>query len=469
VKVTVERMPNSEAVLNVELEWQELEKASDNAYRQLVQKYNVPGFRRGRAPRTVLERLLGRETIYQEGLETLVNESYTQAMRDNQLVPLARPDVDIPPIVFGQPYRFKATVPVLSPVELGDYHALHFDLEVPEVTEAEVEEELKKIQDENAIWIPIERPVAIGDRITADLQVQVEDRTVSNLKDNEFDLVASREGLFAGMDEHIVGMSEGETREFTTTIPQDYLNQNLAGKEAHYQVTLQSARYKEVPALDDDLARTTGNYDSLDQLRASVRQRLEQRKRYEAVSALRDKAVDAVVEQAVVEIHPVLVDEKVTEMIDETRRMLGQQRLSLDFFLQVQQKTEQSYREELRPQALKQVKTDLVLEAVADQEGIMTSDAEIQEQLDLLAQGTGQRAARVAQLSAEQRRRILRYLRRDRTIKRLVELIAPEALTQANAAMAAEIGEPLAEGDEPTRETADSSADVAEPANSETR
>jgi trigger factor len=464
VKVTVERAPNSEAILNVELEWQELEKASDNAYRKLVQKYTVPGFRRGRAPRTVLERMLGREALYQEGLEELVSESYAQAIRDNQLIPLARPDVDTPPIVFGQPYRFRATVPVLSPVELGDYRALRFDLHVPEVTEAEVEEELKRIQDENAVWVPIERPVQLGDRVTADVLLQVEGRTISNLKDHEFDLVAGREGIFAGMDEQIVGMSEGETKEFSTTIPENYTNQALAGKEAHYRVTVKSARYKDVPALDDELAKTIGNYDSLEQLRASVRRRLEHRKRLEAINALRNQVIEAVVDQAAVEIHPILVDEEVADMINETKQLLEQQGLNLDLFLQIQRKTAQEYRKELEPQALKRVKTDLVLDAVAEREGITVSDAELQAQLDAYSKETGKKVLRVSQLGPDQRRRLVLHLRRNRVIQRLLELIAPAALMeiQASAAAEAEVGEPPAgEEEAPTGTT-----DMVQPANS---
>jgi len=465
VKVTVERTPNSEAILNVELEWQELEKASDSAYRKLVQKYNVPGFRRGHAPRTVLERMLGKETIYQEGLETLVTESYAQAVRENQLIPLTRPDVDIPPIVFGEPYRFKATVPILSPVELGDYRSLHITPDVPEVSDEEVEEALKKIQDENAIWVPVERAVQIGDRVTADVRLQVGDRTISNLTDNEFDLVANREGIFAGMDEQIVGMTEGETREFTTTIPEGYANQELAGQEAHYRVTIKSAKYKDVPALDDELARTIGNYDSLEQLRASVRQRLAEQKRHEALHALQDRVIEAVVDQASVEIHPVLVDEEVSDMIDETKRMLERQRLNFDFFLQIQKTTEEAYRKELEPQALKRVKTDLVLDAIAEKEGITVSDEEIQSWLDRYASARNQKPLRVSRLDADQRRRIVLHLRRDMVIRRLVELIAPEAFAELNAEAAAAASDLAAADNQANRTTEVSPADEAELAN----
>ncbi|MGZ3673960.1 MAG: trigger factor [Ktedonobacterales bacterium] len=421
MKVSVERTPESEAVLNVELDWVELEKASDKAYRKLAQQYNVPGFRKGHAPRSMLERMLGKEAIYQEGLEDLIETSYRDAVREHDLKPISRPSLDAPPIEIGQPYTFKARVPVLPEVELGDYKAVQVEQPSTEVTDEDVANLLNRIREDQAMWLPVERPAQIGDKITVDLKLTVGDRTVSDLHDNEFELVDERVGIFAGMDQHIVGMSEGETKEFTTTIPEDYANTELAGKEAAYTVTLKSAKYRELPELDDELAKSVGDYETVEDLRTAVRQQLQEQKESEARRQLRDEVVKAVADAATVEVHPVLVDDEVHVMIDEMKRMLAQNRISFEQFLAMSNKTEQEYHDDLQPEARERAKRDLVLDAVADAEHLEADDQEIEGWLQIFSAMGGKRM-RLRDLSAGQRANIVSRLRRDKAISRLVEI-----------------------------------------------
>lgn len=421
MKVSVERTPESEAVLNVELDWAELEKASDKAYRKLAQKYTVPGFRKGHAPRSMLERMLGKEAIYQEGLEDLIETSYRDAVREHDLKPISQPSLDAPPIEMGQAYVFKARVPVLPEVQLGDYKALHVNQPSTEVTDEDVENLLNRIREDQAMWLPVERPAQIGDKINVDLKLTVGDRTVSDLHDNEFELVSERVGIFAGMDQHIVGMSEGETKEFTTTIPEDYANAELAGKEATYTVTLKSAKYRELPELNDELAKSIGDYETVDALRTAVRQQLQEQKESEARRQVRDDVVKAVADDATVEVHPVLVHDEVHVMMDEMKRMLAQNRISFEQFLAMSNKTEEEYHDELEPEARERAKRDLVLDAVADAEHLEASDQEVEGWLQVFAAMGGKRM-RLRDLSSGQRANIVNRLRRDKAIARLVEI-----------------------------------------------
>ncbi|HEX5439467.1 MAG TPA: trigger factor family protein, partial [Ktedonobacterales bacterium] len=192
MKVTVEQGTDSEAVLNVELAWDELEKASDRAYKKLAQQYNVPGFRRGKAPRSMIERMLGKDAIYQEGLEDLVDQSYRQAIRENGIQPIARPTVDAPPIEYGQPYTFTARVPVLTPVTLGDYQAIRVEQPPIEVSDQEIDDIIERIRQDQAIKTPVERAAQLGDFVTMDLKLTVGEKEVSNLHDNEFELTIER-------------------------------------------------------------------------------------------------------------------------------------------------------------------------------------------------------------------------------------------------------------------------------------
>ncbi|MGO8950618.1 MAG: trigger factor [Ktedonobacterales bacterium] len=421
MKVTVDRSTESEAVLNVELEWSEVEKASDKAYHRLAQKYTVPGFRKGHAPRSMLERMLGKETIYQEGLEDLIETTYREAVRSNDLNPLGRPDVDAPGIEMGQPYTYVAHVPVQPPVELGDYHGLRVKRPSSDVSDQEVADLLERVRQEQAMWLPAERPAQMGDKITVDLKLTVGDRTISDLKDNEFELASERAGIFSGMDQNLVGLVEGDSKEFSATVPSDYANSELAGQAAHYSVTIKAVKYRELPELDDELAKSVGEYETIDDLRNAVRTQLQTQKESEARRELRESVVKAVTDESKVDVHPVLVHEEVDVMLDETKRMLEQSRLSFEQYLAMTQKSEEQHREEIEPEARERAKRDLVLDAVATAEDIQVTDDEVAGWLELYAAMGGRRLTPKS-ITPGQRANIVTRLRRDKTISHLVEI-----------------------------------------------
>ena len=421
MKVTVDRSSESEAVLNVELEWGEVERASNKAYQRLAQKYTVPGFRKGHAPRPILERMLGKDAIYQEGLEDLIETTYREAIRSNDLTPLGQPDVDAPTIEMGQSYMYVAHVPVQPPVELGDYHSLRVERSSTTVTDQDVDDLLERVRQDQAMWLPAERSAQLGDKVSVDLELSVGDRTISDLKDNEFELTNERTGIFSGMDEHIVGLTEGESKDFTTTIPADYANSELAGKEAHYSVTIKAVRYRELPELDDELAKSVGEYETLDDLRNAVRAQLQNQKDSEARRQLRESVVKAVSDESKVDVHPVLVHEEVDVMMDETKRMLEQSRISFDQYLAMTQKSEEQHREEIEPDARERAKHDLVLDAVASAEHLAVTDEEVAGWLELYAAMGGRRLAPKT-ITPGQRANIVARLRRDKAISFLVEI-----------------------------------------------
>ena len=259
MKVSVEKLPTSEAVLNVDLSWDDMEKASDKAYKKLVKKVEIQGFRRGKAPRSILERKVGKESIYQEGLDDLISETYRDLLKEHNLTPISKPKLDAPVFAMGQPYRVSLTVPIIMPVDLPDYKSLHFEREEAEVTSEEVDKEIQELRDRRAEWKEVDRPVEYNDRIKADLKLTSGEQDVSDLKDNPFEITDERHGLFTGMDEYLLGMKAGESKEFSTTIPADYKNEKLAGQQADYVVTVHSVEEKVLPELDDDFAVTVSD------------------------------------------------------------------------------------------------------------------------------------------------------------------------------------------------------------------
>ena len=419
MKVSVEKLPSSEAVLEVELTWDELEKASDKAYRKLVKKIDVQGFRRGKAPRSIVERKVGKEAIYQEGLDDLITETYRQAIKEHELNPITQPELDAPIFEMGQPYHFSIKVPIIAPVELGDYHSLHFDREEADVTSEEVETELEALRNRQATWQVVERPAAYNDRVTVDLKLTAEGKGISDLKDNPFELTNERQGLFTGMDEQVVGMSAGESKEFTTTLPEDYTNEKLAGKEAQYAVTLHKVEVKEVPELDDAFASTVseGQFETVEDLRKAVSDSILENKQRRIRDELREKVTEAVIEQSQVTIHPLLLKEETEEMLHQLGHVLEQQRMSVEQYLTLVKKTREEYMKDIEPEAEKRVRRELVLDAVANQEQIGV----VPEEIEAIFRAYAQAGQQLEQSEAQIRALAVNY-RREKAITKLVEL-----------------------------------------------
>jgi len=419
VKVSVEKLPGSEALVEFDFSWDEVEKASDKAYRKLVQKVDIHGFRRGKAPRSLVERKLGKEYIYQEGLDDLMSEAYRDALKEHELTPLSQPELDAPVFEMGQPYHFSIKVPILTPVELGDYRSLHFEREEAIVTSEEVEQELESLRNRQAIWEVVERPAQIGDRVTMDLKLTVDDESISDLKDNPFELTDERHGLFSGMDSHIVGMQANDSKTFTTTIPEDYSNEKLAGKEAHYTTTLHKVEFKELPELDDALAAQISNdeYQTLEDLRKSVGDNLLENKQSRLRDELRETVMNAVIEQSQFTIHPVMIQEETEEMVHQFSHMLEQQHMSMDQYLMLLKKTREEYRKELEPDAEKRVKRQLVLDEIIKKEEISVAP----EEVEALFRAYTQMGQSLPQTEG-QIRVLAQSLLREKAITRLVEL-----------------------------------------------
>jgi trigger factor len=419
VKVSVEKLPGSEALVEFDFSWDEVEKASDKAFRKLVQKVDIHGFRRGKAPRSLVERKLGKEYIYQEGLDDLMSEAYREALKEHELTPLSQPELEAPVFEMGQPYHFSLKVPILTPVELCDYRSLHFDHEEAVVTSEEVEQELETLRNRQAVLEVVERPAQIGDRVTMDLKLTVDDESISDLKDNPFDLTDERHGLFSGMDAHIVGMQAGESKTFTTTIPEDYSNEKLAGKEAQYSTTLHKVEFKELPELDDSLAAKVSNdeYQTLEDLRKAVSDNLLENKQRRIRDELRETVMNAVIEQSLFTIHPVMIQEETEEMEHQFSHMLEQQHMSMDQYLMLVKKTREEYKKELEPEAEKRVKRQLVLDEVIKKEEISVAPEEVEALFRAYAQ-VGQNLPQ----TERQIRALAQSLLHEKAITRLVEL-----------------------------------------------
>jgi len=419
VKVSVEKLPTSEAVLDVEVTWDEMQKASDKAYRKLVQQVDVQGFRRGKAPRTILERKLGKEYIYQEGLDELITQTYRTTLQEHELTPISQPKVDAPVFEMEQPYHFSLTVPIITPPVLGDYKSLHFDRPEAEVTSEEVEKELESLRNRQTEWVEVERPAVINDRVTVDLKLTSGDQQISDLKDNPFELTDERTGLFKGMDEQVVGMRRGESKTFSTTVPEDYINEKYRGKQADFFILLHKIEEKHEPELDDAFAEKVsgGEFTTLEDLRKALSDNILENKKRKIRDELREEVLNAVVDQAQITLHPLLVDEEAHEMVHRMGHALERQGISLDQYFKMTRKTHDEAVEEAKPEAEKQVKRQLVLDEVAREEQIDITPEDLEALFNAYAQA-GQELPR----TEEQVRALVISYRREKAITQLVEL-----------------------------------------------
>jgi trigger factor len=419
VKVSVEKLPTSEAVLDIEISWDEMEKASDKVYRKLVKQVDIQGFRRGKAPRSLLERKVGKEYIYQEGLDELLLDIYRDTVKEHELTPIIQPKLDPPVFEIGQPFHMSMTVPIITPVILGDYHALHFEREDVGVTSEEVDKDLEALRTRMVEWNVVERAADYADRVTVDLKLTSEEQSISDLKDNPFELTQERNGLFVGMDEPVVGMQAGETKAFTTTIPEDYTNTKLAGKAADYTVTLHKVEEKHLPDLDDAFAAKASDeqYQTLEDISKAISDNILENKKRSVNEELRDKVVSAVVEQAQITIHPLLVEDELEEMEHRLTHMLDNQHMSMDQYLMMIRKNREEYRQDLRPDAEKRVKRMLVLDEVARQENITVTADEIEQIFHAYAQ-----AGEELPHTEDQVRGLAISLRQEKALLHLIEL-----------------------------------------------
>jgi trigger factor len=275
VKVAAQEIEHSQVVLDIEVEDERMERAVDQAYRRIVQRLNVPGFRKGKAPRALVERMVGREALVEDAVEQLVPQVVEDAVKQQELVMVARPSLEV---ISTEPLQVKATVPVQPKVELGDYQSLKIEATPAEVTDEQVEAVVTRLQDSNATWEPVERAVELGDRIAIDLLAKAGETTVMESKDAEYVVSTDGPQPAEGFAEALVGQAIGETRNLTLKLPDEHRDTELAGKDADFTVTVNWVKAKVLPPLDDTLPSVVGTeFESLDALRTAIRENLSAR------------------------------------------------------------------------------------------------------------------------------------------------------------------------------------------------
>ena len=389
LKVTTERLPDCEVKLTVEIEPQHLERSLRQTARRLARRVRIPGFRPGKAPVNVIVRRFGKEALLGEVVESEGRNWYEKALEEVDFEPFGQAQLDIASF---DPLIMTFTVPVEPMVNLEEYREIRIDWEAPTVSDEDVEKELARLQQEKASLEPRERPAEMEDTAILDVEGRIEDELVADLEERTVALNPDISYPVTGFAEKIVGMSPGEDREFTLTYPEDHPNAAWQGKEAHFKVHLHGVKVWVPPELDDELAKTMGDYETLDEWRAGVRERQEAEALAQAEQDYADQVVEALVEQAHIEFPTVLVERELDSMLEEMNQSLQQRGLGLDNFLVMSGQNREEYRESLREVAEKRIRRGLALGELVKQEALEVSEGEIEAEIDRLTEPLGDEA-----------------------------------------------------------------------------
>ncbi len=382
MKITTERLPNSQIALTIQPDEQQVEQALRKAATKVAQHYNIPGFRKGKAPYAAVVRAFGKEALYEQAAEDMSDQVYKQALDESGLQPIAPgvlEDVTFDPLVY------RLVLPMQPEVDLGDYRSVRVEHAVIEISDDDIEAELLKMQEQQAEWLPLEEDgAAHGDLLT--MQISGKAGNDEIIEDDAFELILEPESedFPPGFDQQFLGVKAGDRVAFDVTYPDEWPSER-AGAEAHFEAVIISVKRHELPELDDDFAALVGDFDTLDALKASIRQGILDQRQEEADAEYANAVLQKMIEGAVaIDYPPVLVDDAVERMMQEQEQNMRRSGLPLSEFLRLTGQTEDDFRQRLRGRAEAGLRTDLVLDKLVEIESLQAIEAEIDERVEAL-------------------------------------------------------------------------------------
>lgn len=386
MRATAEKVEKSTVVLEVEVEPEKFSQAVDQAYKKIVKKVNIPGFRKGKAPRIILERYVGKKALYDEAVEILVPDAYLNAVEDSGIEPVSQPELELVQVEEGKPLVFKARVVVKPEVKLGQYTGLEIAEPDKEVSGQDVQKELERLQNRHAKLVTLEEgSVQKGDLAVIDFEGKLDGVPFEGGTANDYTLEIGSGSFIPGFEDEIVGMTINETRDINVTFPQDYGREDLAGKPAVFTVTVKAIKRKELAALDDEFAKDVSEFDTLEELRADLANKLKQAAEERAKAQVRREVITKAVENAEVEIPEEMISNRMEEMIKNMEHRLSGQGISLDKYLTFTNSNMDDLKERVRPDAEQSVRQSLVLDAVAKAENLTVGDEEVAEEINRMS------------------------------------------------------------------------------------
>jgi trigger factor len=423
MQVTTTPAPRSTIVVEVEVPAERLTRAVDDATRALSRRTKVAGFRPGRAPRPILERVLGPGAVLDEAVDRLVQASYRDALIEKEILPLTNADLEIVQAEEGKPLIFKATVPIRPEVQLGDYRNFNFRPDIETTDDARVEKVVDELRDQNASLAPVEdRGARKGDYAVIKYDGTRDGVAFEGGSTERMPLIIGEDRLIPGFEDELVGLRVGDMKGFDITFPAEYGDESLAGQTAHFDVELRELREKILPDLDDDFARSMGDFEGLDHLRVEVHKRLERNALDKARHTFSDRIIEYAVANSTIDLPDVLVEQEVEVMHDEFRGTLARQGISEEAYEKVSGKTREQLHADFRPDAEKRVRVLLVLSKIAETEGLTVPDADVEAEIGRGRERYAGDQKLLRYFDSERGRNYVRStLRRSQVVERLVD------------------------------------------------
>lgn len=428
MSLQVEKLEHNMAKLTIEVSAEELEKALQGAYNKQKKNISIPGFRKGKVPRQMIEKMYGPEVFYDDAANQLIPEAYGKVYDEEDLEIVSQPKIDIVQIEKGKPFIFTAEVALKPEVTLGEYKGLKVEKISNRVTQKEIEAKLVEEQEKNARTVSVtDRPVQDKDEVVLDFEGFVDGVAFEGGKGENYPLTIGSGAFIPGFEEQLIGANLEEEKEVNVKFPEEYHAKDLAGKEAVFKCTVHEIKVKELPELDDEFASDVSEFETLDAYKADIKAKIKEQKIAEGKRKQEDKAVEEAVANAQMDIPDAMVDTEVRQMANDFAQRLQQQGLTLDQYFQFTGMTAEKMTEELKPQALKRIQTRLVLEAIVKAENIEISDEKIDEEIQKMADAYKMEADKLKEFMGEKEKEQMKL---DMAVQEAVTFLVDNAVEE---------------------------------------
>lgn len=425
MSVQVEKLEKNMAKLTIEVAPEELEKAIEGAYQKNKGKISIPGFRKGKVPRQMIERMYGKEVFYEDAVNALIPEAYEKAVDECEEEIVSSPKIEVEQVEAGKPFIFTAEVALKPEVKLGKYKGVKVEKADTEVTDEEVDKEINKERESNARNIDVtDRAVKDGDIVTLDFEGFVDGTAFEGGKGENYPLTIGSGTFIPGFEEQLVGAEIGKETEVHVTFPEDYQAEDLKGKAAVFKCTVKEIKEKELPTLDDEFASEVSEFETLAEYKADIRGRLEERKAKAAREAKEAAVIEEIIKDSDMEIPEAMIETQQRQMIDEFAQRIQMQGLTLEQYFQFTGASYDQMIEQVKPQAEKRIQSRLVLEAVAAAEKIEATEEDYEEELKSMAEAYQMEVDKVKELLPE---KSVQQIKEDIAVKKAAEFVVDNA------------------------------------------
>ena len=426
MSLQVEKLEKNMAKLTIEVSAEEFDAAIEKAYQKNKGKMNIQGFRKGKAPRQMIEKMYGVGVFYEDAANIIIPEAYSKEVaecKDIEIV--SQPEIDVVQIEKGKSFIFTAVVATKPEVELGEYKGIQVEVSVPEIKDEDVEAELKKAQEEQARTVPVEdRQVADGDIATIDFEGFVDGVAFEGGKGTDYALTIGSHSFIDTFEEQLIGKNIGDEVEVNVTFPEEYHAEELKGKPALFKVTIKEIKVKELPALDDDFAQDVSDFDTLAEYKEDIKAKLVEKAEKVAKNEKEEKLIDAIIANSKMDIPEAMIETQQDQMVREFANRIASQGLSFDQYMQFTGMTMDAMKEQMKPQALKRIQVRLVLEAIAAKEAFEITEEDIEKELETMASMYQMDIAKLKEIVSDNEKEAMK---KDIAVSKAAELIIAES------------------------------------------